>query len=441
VGGWLAACTAVPPMARSLLLPASLLLLSTAVGACSSATIEDAEAGNDAITSNDGKILDFTFKGEVVANEGVKARTAIIAQLAYTQGILTTAERGNGQVGQVKLTEVVESPSVKGKKTITYTAQLPVAWPKDGGAVPEAYDLPVPKDVTALDAFNAKYDGKCGTNEYGVENFWHDWNPKADGCTIADADVTRSRATVKPFASETTGKFPEYDLMWKDNELDVVAVFGLIDGGVDTESDFGVGEFNRFIAGAQALVSKPSVKKNAKSASVLRDTTITGTVTIAGQKRPVKIDVLLVHEVKSVGADFDKRYDPISAKADLIMYDGHAGLGQNVNALARKGKVVAGKYQLVLLNGCQTFAYIDTTMNDRRIEANGAATDPNGTKFMDVMGNALPGFANNLASMSLSLLGASLKTDKPKSFNDLMNGMPTEHLVVVFGEEDNRFKP
>ena len=155
----------------------------------------------------------------------------------------------------------------------------------------------------------------------------------------------------------------------------------------------------------------------------------------------MKIDVLLVSELKSVGADFDRRYDPLSEKADLIMYDGHAGLGKNVNALARKGKIAAGKYQLVLLNGCQTFAYIDTTMNDRRIAANGAAADPKGTQFLDVMGNSLPGFANNLASMSLSLMGAALAPGTPKTFNQLMDGMPQQHLVVVFGEEDNRFKP
>ena len=82
-----------------------------------------------------------------------------------------------------------------------------------------------------------------------------------------------------------------------------------------------------------------------------------------------------------------------------------------------------------------------TTLNDRRIEANGAAADPNGTQFLDVMGNALPGFANNLASMSLTLLGAATKPGTPKTYNELMDSMPTEHLVVVFGEEDNRFKP
>ena len=156
----------------------------------------------------------------------------------------------------------------------------------------------------------------------------------------------------------------------------------------------------------------------------------------------MKIDVLLVSEMKSVGTDFDKRYDPISEKADLIMYDGHAGLGKNVNALARKGKVAKNKYQLILLNGCQTFAYIDTTLNDRRIEANGAANDPNGTRYMDVIGNALPGYTNNLTNMSMSLVRASIKSDTaPKSFNDLLNEMPEEHLVVVFGEEDNRFHP
>ena len=428
-------------MVRSLLLPASLLLLSPALGACSTTAASDAEGGNDAITSNDARILDFTFKGEVIAGAEVKARSAILSQLAYTQGILTTAERGNGHVGQVTLTDVVESAAGTGKKKITYTAQLPVAWPKDGNTVPAAYDLPVPKDVTALAAFNAKYDGKCGRNEYGQGDFWHDWNPKAEGCTIEDADVTRARATVKAFAGETTGKFPEYDQIWKDGELDVVAIFGLIDGGGDSESDAGVGEYNRFIAGTQGMLTGAKAKKNGKTASVLRDTTLTGTVMVGGQKRAVKVDVLLVSEMQSVGSDFDTRYDPLSEKADLIMYDGHAGLGKNVNALARKGKVTAGKYQLVLLNGCQTFAYIDTTLNDRRIEANGASADPVGTRFMDVMGNALPGYANNLASMSLTLVGAAVKADQPRSFNQLMESMPQEHLVVVFGEEDNRFKP
>lgn len=434
----------VRPSLRALV-PAALALLATSVVACSAPSSDDgADQGNDAITSNDGKVLDFTFKGEVVAEGTSTARQAVVTQLAYTQGIFTTKDRGNGQVGQVVLSAVTESAVVAGKKTIKYTAQLPVIWPKDGNAVPATYDLPLPKDVTKLDAFNRKYDGKCGNNEYGQDTFWHDYNPKAEGCTIDDADVTRSKATVKPFAGETTGKFPEYDQMWKDDELDVVAVFGLISNSVDTDSDPGVAEYNRFVSGSKGLLTGATTKTNTKTASVLRDTTITGKVSMGGRQKTVKIDVLLVHEVKSVGADFDTRYDPISEKADLIMYNGHAGLGKNVNALARKGKVTAGKYQLVLLNGCQTFAYIDTTMNDRRIEANGATNDPKGTRYMDVVANALPGYTNNLTDMSMTILRASTKLDAPsvpKTFNDLMREMPEIHLVAVFGEEDNKFRP
>jgi len=63
---------------------------------------------------------------------------------------------------------------------------------------------------------------------------------------------------------------------------------------------------------------------------------------------------------------------------------------------------------------------------------------------MDVVANALPGYTNNLTDMSITILRASTKLDAPsvpKSFNDLMKEMPEIHLVAVFGEEDNKFRP
>jgi hypothetical protein len=415
------------------------LLIFTA--ACSSQSEDDASSGDNAITSNDGNILSFEFTGQVTADSDAKTREAIITQLAYVQGILTTNEHGNGHVGHVQLTDVSETPS-GAKKTIAYKALLPVAWPKTGRQAPATYELPLPKDVTALAAFNAKYDGKCGTNEYGQDTFWHDWNPQAQGCAIDEADVVRMSAKVGKYAGETQGKYPEYDLVWSDGELDVAVIFGIINGGsTDDPSDPGVQAMEEFIGDAMGAVHGAQKKTNAKTASILRDTTVTGTVSAAGAEKPVSVSVLLVAELASVGADFDPRWNDLSTSADLIMYDGHAGLGKNVNALARKGVVTKGKYQLILLNGCQTFAYIDTTLNDRRTEANGAAEDPNGTMFMDVIGNALPGYTNNLAPMSSTLLRALADADHPKTYNDILSTYPSEHLVVVFGEEDNRYHP
>src|SRR5262245_47552066 len=93
------------------------VISGTIVGCASDG--EDASASNGAITSNDGKIVGFEFTGEVKANKSDQAREAIVAQLSYIQGILTTNEHGNGHVGQVELSDVHEQ--VDGQtKTIQY---------------------------------------------------------------------------------------------------------------------------------------------------------------------------------------------------------------------------------------------------------------------------------------------------------------------------------
>jgi hypothetical protein len=123
------------------------------------------------------------------------------------------------------------------KKTISYEVALGVAWP-NRQTPPESYAIVIPKDVTAHRAFNAKYDGSCGRNEYGQDTFWHDWNPKASGCTIDDADVVKATAAVAPHPQATEGKYPEYDQIWADDALDIVAVFGIISS--NTPQDEGV---------------------------------------------------------------------------------------------------------------------------------------------------------------------------------------------------------
>lgn len=421
-------------MPRSIL-AVPLLAAASLLAACASHGGASDDASNGAITSNVATILDFRFSGDVVAAKETTTRAAIVSQLQYLQGAFTTAEGGNGHIGEVDLSDVTELVEGETKK-IHYSASLPVAWPK-GREKPSSYDIIVPADTTALAAFNKKYDGTCGTNEYGQETFWHDFNPKAEGCQITEADVLRAKATVSAHAKETHDKFPEYDLIWKDDRLDVVAVFGIIDS--NTPSDMGHREYDAFMGGAMDLVSAGKKETSPASDSILRDTTITGKIRVRGADRDVRVTALLVQELASVGSDFDARYDALSESADLLLYNGHAGLGKNANAFGRKGKVAKEKYQLMLVNGCQTFAYLDTTPMDRRIAVNGVAQDPLGTRYLDVVGNALPGFASNLASVSLVLLRAAAHPEQPRSYNELLDDMPSSHIMVVFGEEDNAF--
>jgi len=417
----------------------SLLVAATALPqACAAPAPEDQAASGD-ITSNDGNILEFNFAGEVLAAKATDARQAIVTQLQYVQGILTTRAKANGQVGLVGLSEVRETVE-GGKKRIAYKASLPVVWPKDGTSS-ERFELPLPLDTTVLDAFNEKYDGSCGKDSYGQDTFWHDFNPEAENCKLDGADVHRAQVTIRLHPKSTEGKFPEYDQVWADNALNVVAVFGLISGDSENDSDDGAREMENFLSTASEGLAQASRTKESSTSSIVRRETLTGTVALAGKTGNVSIKAFLVGSVFGTGSEFDDLFGAATENADLIVYSGHSGLGKNINALAEKMRVSKNKYQLVYLNGCQSFAYLGTAMRDKHVQVNGAETDPNGTKFLDVVANALPAYDDNGAS-SLTLYDALLAgTDSPKSFNELLTDFSSTHLVAVFGEEDNTYRP
>lgn len=416
---------------------APLLALSVTTIACSSSE-DAAPAGGEAdITSNEANPVELKFKGEVIARADETPRKAIAAQLMYLQGAFTTDIRGNGQTGMPALTNVREEAQGD-KKKISYEVALGLAWPK---RVPmaETYAVVVPKDLTALDAFNAKYDGKCGRNEYGRETFWHDWNPKAAGCTIDDADVVKATASVAPHPQATQGKYPEYDQIWADDALDVVAVFGIISS--NTPQDEGARTREMVLAEAMATVTGGQRTEAPATPGILKDSTVTGKITVDGREKRVTVTGILVQEASSAGSAFNERFRSVTEKADVVIYEGHSGLGKNINALGKNMGATAGKYQLVYLYGCQTLAYLEPAMHEKRIELNGAEKDPEGTKYLDIIANALPAYGDNGRS-TLDLYRNVLKPGaQPKTFNQLIEPIRTSGLVVVFGEHDNTYAP
>ena len=414
------------------------LVLAVLAAACAPSSEEDTKpSGEDAITSNDGTALEFQFEASVVTEADTPARQAIVAQLQYAQGILTTAERANGQVGLVELSNVKETEG-GATKTVSYKASLPVLFPKRTATpVPTSYDLAFPKDATNLMAFNRKYDAKCGNNEYGVETFWHDFNPKAATCQLEDGDVVRATATVRPHPKTTTNKYPEYSEIWKDDALDIVAVFGIISS--NTPSDEGARERESVIRRISASLTDAKRVDNTPGRSAISDSTVTGTIMVGGKKRNVKLDAILVEEVAATGADFDERFGAATEKADFVVYSGHSGLGKNINALAKKSRVTKGKYQLSYLNGCQTFAYLGDALHQKKIAAN--PEDTAGTKYLDIVANALPSYGDD-GDTIITLYDAMTKyTSGPKTYNQLLQDFSSRHLVAVFGEDDNVFTP
>ena len=315
-----------------------------------------------AFSSNQATLLDFEFDGELVTDSSWDEKQTIQDQLLYTIGHLNE-QKSVGRIDKLELSKI-EKSTAAGKTTITYHAKLPVAWGSKTD-LPSSYDFSLPKDVShsGQSEFTERHKHSCvdwGAHDVDAGSMWYYYRPERSGCAITDAEVIKTTATVTRSSLNTEGKYPEYHEMWEDDRLDVVAIFGKYEetGGA---SDSGVSAFNGFVRsmkselGPLSLVTTPANVAD-RPGPELKD--VTFEATLADGKK-VRVTALLVDSITSVWQGFAERYESLTPTADLIAYNGHAGLGQNVRALARMGKWNPGKYQVFFMNGCDTFAYVD----------------------------------------------------------------------------------
>jgi hypothetical protein len=333
-----------------------------------------------------------------------------------------------------------------GKTQITYTAKMPVIWSKNN-QVPASIQLKLPLDVSSAgqDAFTTKYKASCvdwSAHDVDSGSMFYYFRPRASGCQLADADVDTTDATLTPSGTQTTGKFPEYDKVWEDNALNVVAIFGKFEDGA-TANDAGIDGFNEFVRlmrselGAHNLVTVPAnvpVDPGVANPDIEFDATLPDGKTI-------KVVALLTDNVNKGLQDptFRARYESLSTRADFIVYNGHAGLGSNIRALAAAGKWVAGQYVVVFMNGCDTFAYIDNSLSAAHQAVN--PDDTTGWKYIDIVNNGEPAFFASMAGASMSMFRGLEAFDAPKTYEQIFSNIDSSQLVMVTGEQDNAFTP
>jgi hypothetical protein len=125
--------------------------------------------------------------------------------------------------------------------------------------------------------------------------------------------------------------------------------------------------------------------------------------------------------------------------ADLVMYNGHAGLGANVRYLSSLGHWFPGKYQIIFMDGCDTFAYIDDSIVKARALLN--PDDPTGSKYLDMVANAMPAYFMSLSDSTMALIRALAQPTQPKSWGTIFRNIDPAQVAVVTGEEDNTFTP
>ena len=386
-------------------------------------------------------IVDFEWDGEAVVDSVWNVESTVEDQLLYTIGHLN-AEHSVGRLDKLELTNV-KTTDVDGKKKITYHAKMPVAWGEKNN-VPTSYKLRIPRDASysGYDAFTKKYKDSCvDAHAHDVDSgsMWYYFRPEAYGCQLEDTDVYTATASVKVSTVNTTGKYPEYTKVWEDNVFKTVAIFGKYEDGATSSSDAGIAAYNEFVNAVKSKLGNlglTTVPASVPGSPGVANPDIQFNATLADGKK-VEIYALLVDNVRTAGPTFDDRYESLSTTADFVVYNGHAGLGANIRALAQKGKWVKGQYVIFFENGCDSYAYVDSEIWKDHAAVN--PDDPTGTKHVDMVINAMPAYFNWLQEDAMAMINAAVNKSTPTSYQNIFKNMDRTQIVVVTGEEDNVF--
>jgi hypothetical protein len=410
------------------------LVLMASLAGCGGS--DPAHTSDDPFSSARATLYDFEFDGSLTTSSSANNTGTIRAQLMYTLGQIN-GEPGVSRLSKLTLTNV--SGAWSGSLyTIKYHAKLPVAWgDKNNGPSSYTFILPKRVDSTGQSAFTTKYGPTCNDGEpdsVDVANYWYHYRPQADGCNLAPADIVSLPAKVTRSTLNTDGKYPEYQKVWEDGSLRVVALFAKYAVGDTGNDDAGIDAYNRFVqAVAAELPGARTTPATVNSVPGVAQPDITF------QTDTVEVVAMLVDGVPNMTTAQNTRYAQLTPGADVILYNGHAGLGANVAALSKKGYFFPDTYQIVFMNGCDTFAYIDNTLATTRAALN--PSDPTGTKFMDTIANAMPAYFNSMPDASMALIRALENQADPQSYDQIFAGIDPSQVVVVTGEEDNVFTP
>jgi hypothetical protein len=92
------------------------------------------------------------------------------------------------------------------------------------------------------------------------------------------------------------------------------------------------------------------------------------------------------------------------------------------------------------MNGCDTFAYVDGSLAQKRAPLN-PDDNADGSKYMDIVTNAMPSYFHSNARASTALVKGLLSIQTPKTYEQIFAELDTQQVVLVTGEEDNVYAP
>lgn len=414
--------------------------------------------------SAEAVFLDFTFEGRLKINSPSLFDIEVEEQLLYTVGQLN-GDRSVSRIDKAQVEVIERTRFEDGSFEIRYQAQLLVAWGRRD-QVPERYELILPYDSTyrGRAEFTEAFMELCvapEAHDVDAGSMWYYYRPSREHCplrtpkSLEDSNLSteevelpravRLIAEVSLSEITTVGQYPEYHKVWEDDALNAVVIFGLADEESSASWDAGYQGYKQFYREVHRALTHlgdelESFEVNPPVEYLplpeQRDITLSAHLK---NGRSISVTILLVNNVLNAGEEFNVRYQALTPDADLIIYNGHAGLGANIRALAHKGDWRGGQYSVVFMNGCDTYAYIDDALFKAHAAVN--ADDPIGSRYVDIVTNAMPAYFFDMSQASLALFNAMLNDHSPLTYEQIFASIPRAQVVLVTGEADNEFVP
>ena len=314
------------------------------------------------------------------------------------------------------------SKGKRAKHRVEYTAVVGTAW-RRSAAFPATVSvvLPVRADAQGLADFARNYTHSCGQDP-----LWYYFSGGKAGCPLTQQtpnDAQWVTVSVTPSPLNTTGKSPEYEKIWEDGKLVITHVMG------NTISLDGIPEddrLHRAVAQAYPQAEHRIVRDNFQY--------VTQESQYNSASGPIVLRTMRIQtgNVQGVEAQFKADFEEYQKDSDVVGYNGHAGLGQNIRAFERLIKPTKGHYFMVWINACVPFAYFDNTVFDAVKAVNEGSQ---GSRFVDMFIVSVVG--NFAQTADIQDLMRTLPT-KALTYRELTPTMQ-QYSPMVIGEEDNRW--
>ena len=316
-------------------------------------------------------------------------------------------------------------------------------------AVNSPVEVMLPVNPDTVETSERALDTTCQDPDHGGGAFWYYWNPTLPTCNmVRDRDYYVFTGSFNRSGS-TVETYPEYNRLFVNGTMRAVFLYGKVkdeDSNDPNTNLYSSAPLRRELQrmGFQARQWSEEEVRNFVGSDYTNAPFIEehNLNTSKGW-----IQIIFFYgdtALKADSAPFHKMLKYALENASFISYGGHAGTGKNLNLpmiRERHGITIHPRtdmYQILHMSACFPYAYYVPDF----FKFKSTASDPGGTKNLDILAEGTEGSFGNIHIQTLATLSAIVKYAKGEGITSYQTLLSSDAafkyaLFSVTGDEDN----